>query len=91
MMLDIVMNVDDAVLQSLVQSIQFLRMKEIAGENVGTVVSYLKGAVMLLQNCTVLPTYLIGLPNNIRCSADNDDFCTYMKDMHFFTARKERW
>ena len=35
MMLDIVMNVDDAALRLLVQSIQSLRMKDIAGENVG--------------------------------------------------------
>ena len=46
--LDIVTNADDAALRSLVQSIQTIRMKDIAGENVGTVVSYLKGMVMLL-------------------------------------------
>ena len=90
MMLDIVMNVDDAVLQSLVQSIQSLRMKEIAGENVGTVVSYLKGAVMLLQNCTVLPMDLVGLLNDIMLSAENNDFTSFMKSVYFDHKRKMR-
>ena len=40
--LDIVMDVDDSVLQSLMESIQNLRMKDVPGKNVGTLVSYLK-------------------------------------------------
>ena len=48
MMLNIVLNVDDAALRSLVQSIQILQMKDITGGDIGTVVSHLKGAFMLL-------------------------------------------
>ena len=89
-MLDIVTKNDDAALQSLVQSIQSLRMKDIAGENIGTVVSYLKGVVMLLQNCTVLPTDLAGLLNNIMLSSENTDFTSFMKLVYFDHKRKTR-
>jgi len=43
-MLEIIMD----TLQSLTQSLQTLRMKDMAGENVGTVMSHLKGALILL-------------------------------------------
>ena len=56
LMLDIVMEVEDSALCSLVQSLQTLRMKDIEGENVRTAVSYLKGALLLLKNCAELPT-----------------------------------
>jgi len=46
-MLEFVMDVEDSALSSLVQSVQVLRMKDVPGENVSTVVSYLKGAVLL--------------------------------------------
>ena len=42
-MLDIVMDVDDSALKSLTEALQNLRMKDVPGDNVGTVVSYLKG------------------------------------------------
>ena len=48
--LDIMMDVDDAALRLLTESLQNLRIKDVPGENVGTVVSYLKGALVLLQN-----------------------------------------
>ena len=56
----------------------------------GTVVSYLKGAVILLQNCTVLPTDLIGILNYIMCLAENNDFTTFMKSIYFDHKRKIR-
>ena len=56
----------------------------------GTVVSYLKGAVMLLQNCTVLPTDLVGLLNDIMLSAENTDFTSFMKSVYFDDKRKTR-
>ena len=65
-MLDIVMNVDDAALWSLTGGLQNLRMKDVPGENVGTVVSYLKGALLLLQNCAAIPTDAMGLLNDVQ-------------------------
>ena len=38
-MLDIIMDVDDLALCSLTEALQSLRMKDLPGENVGTVVS----------------------------------------------------
>ena len=58
--LDIVMNVDDTALRLLTEGLQNLRMRDVPGENVGTVVSYLKGPLALLQNCTAIPTDAIG-------------------------------
>ena len=46
--LDIIMDVDDSELHALTENLQSLRMKDVAGENIETVVSYLKGALMLL-------------------------------------------
>jgi len=54
-------------------------MKYVTGENVGTVVSYLKGALMLFQNCRGLPTDIMGLLNNIMCSAECNNFSEFMK------------
>ena len=82
-MLDIVMNIDDVALRSLVQSIQTLQIKDIAGGYIGTVVSYLKGVVILLQSCTVLPADLIGLLNDIMILSENSDFTSFMKSMYF--------
>ena len=86
--LDIVTNADDAALRSLVQSIQTIRMKDIVGEHVGTVVSYLKGVVMLLQNCTMLLMDLINLLNDLMISAENTDFTSFMKSVYFDHKRK---
>ena len=67
--LDIVMDIDDSALQSLTQNLQSLRMKDVPGENVGVVVSYLKGALLLLGNCGKIPTDVMGLLNDTFCSA----------------------
>jgi len=45
---------------------------------------------MCLQNCTVLPTDLIGLLNNIMCSAANKDFISYMKSIYFNHRQKTK-
>ena len=86
-MLDIVMNVDDAALRSLTEGLQNLRMKDVPGENVGTVVSYLKGALLLLQNCGAIPTDAMGLLNDVMSSADCKDFTDYMKSIYFASKR----
>ena len=46
-------------------------MKEIPGENVDTLISYLKESILLLKNCVELPTYIIELLNDIMYSVDD--------------------
>ena len=58
------MDVDDSAIYALIQNLQVLRMKDAPKENVGTVVSFLKGALMLIQNCAMLLTDNIALMNN---------------------------
>ena len=83
------MDVDTATLRSLTQSLQTLRMKDIPGEDVSTAASYLKGALLLLQNCcTALPTDMISLLNDIMCPVDNDEFTNYMKLIYYNHKRK---
>ena len=79
--LDIVMDVDDAALRSLTESLQNLWMKDVPGKNVGTVASYLKGSLLLLQNCGAIPTNTMGLLNDVMSSDDYDDFTDYMKSI----------
>ena len=86
-MLDIVIDIEDFALRSLVQSLQSLRMKDIEGENVGTVVSYLKGALLLLKNCAELPTDTYGLLSDIMCSTINKDFCGYTRSIYYKQKR----
>ena len=68
--LDIVMDVDDTALRLLTESLQHLRMKDVPGKKVGTVVSYLKGDLLLLQNCSAISTDTMGLLNDVMSSAD---------------------
>ena len=58
-------------------------MKDIEGENVGTVVSYLKGALLLLKNCTELLTDTHGILSDIMTSATNEDFCGYIEIIYY--------
>ena len=90
LMLDIIMNVDDSSLHLLTQSIQTLCLKDIPGENVCTTVSYLKGVLMLLQNCLGLLTDMIGLLNNIMGSADCEEFSGFMNLVYFYHKRRTR-
>ena len=73
-MFDVVVDVDDAALRALTEGIQKIRTKDIPGENIGTLVSYLIGSLLLLKNCAELPTDIIGLLNDIMCSAECNDF-----------------
>ena len=86
-MLDIVMSVDDSALRSLTEALQHLWMKDVAGENVETLVSYLKGALLLLQNCSALPTDTMGLLNDVMVSADCREFVEYMQSIYFASKR----
>ena len=85
--LDIVMYVDDSTLRSLTEALQTLRMKDVAGENMSTIVSYLKGALLLLQNCGAIPTDIMGLLNDVMVSADCKEFTSYMKSIYFASKR----
>ena len=82
LILDVVIDVEDSSLCSLVQSLQSLRMKDIEGGNVATVVSYLKGALLLLKNCADSPT-----DTHVMTSASNDDFTGYMRSI-YYTGRR---
>ena len=81
------MDVEDSASRLLVQSLQALRMKDIEGENVRTVVSYLKGALLLLKNCADIPTDTHGLLSDIMTSASNDEFCGYTKSIYYKQKR----
>ena len=54
-----------------------------------TAISYLKGALMILQNCEAVPTDTLGLLNKIMISADCDEFTEYMKSIYFASKRNQ--
>jgi len=89
MILDIVTDFEDSALRSLMQSLQHLRLVDVPGKHVGTVVSYLKGSLMMLQNCDEVPTDTLGLLNKVVCSADCGEFSEYMKSM-YYVSRQNR-
>ena len=90
LMFDIIMDVDDSALRALTQSLQTLRLKDVPGENVCAAVSYLKGALLLLQSCLGLPTDAMGLLNNVMGSADCDELSGFMNLVYFDHKRKTR-
>ena len=53
-------------------------MKDVLGENVETIVSYLKGSLIMLANYNKLPTDTMDLLKDIFCSADCDKFMAFM-------------
>ena len=58
-------------------------MSDISGENIGIVVSYLKGALVLLKNYSGLPKDIISLLNDIMSSTDCKNFESYMQAVYF--------
>ena len=52
-MVGVIIDVDDSAMRILIQNLQVLQLVNV-GENVGTVVSFLKGALMLIKNCALL-------------------------------------
>ena len=52
-------------------------------------VSYLKGAIMLLQNCDKIPTDTMCLLNNVMTLVDCDEFTKYMKIIYFTSKRNK--
>ena len=89
-MLDIVMDVDDSVLRLLTQNLQTLRMKDVPGNNVETISSYLKGVLLILSNCNKMPTNVMRLLNNTFCSVACDNFTDFMKNMYFSHKQNTR-
>ena len=88
-MLGLIMDVDAAVLRSLTQSVQNFRLQNILVKDVSTDASYLKGALLLIQNCCeALPIDTLGLLNDIMCSASNINFNRYMKSMYYKHKRQ---
>ena len=88
LVLDIIMDVDDSTLRAITTLFQTLQLKDGPGKNVCTAVSYLKGALMLLQNCSEIPTNTIGLLNDIMISADCDNFSGFVNLVYYDHKRK---
>ena len=81
-MLGLIMDVDTAAPRLIDQSLHTLCLQDIPGEDFSTAASYLKGALLLIQNCCeVLLTDTLGLLNDIMCSASNMNFNGYMKSI----------
>jgi len=56
-------------------------MKDVPGENVGTVISYLKETLLLFQNFAAIPTYAMEILNDVMSSADCSKFTDYMQSI----------
>ena len=65
------------------------RLKDVPGDNVETVMSYLKGALVMLQNCDAIPTDTMGLLNDVMILADCSKFSDYMKSIYFMLKRNK--
>ena len=50
--------------------------------------SYLKGVLLLLKNCSATPTDIMELLNDVMVSADCGEFVEYMKLIYFAAKRK---
>ena len=79
----LVMDVDDLALRSLTHNLQTLRIKDVLGENVRMIISYLKGVLLLLGNCQRMSTGVKGLLNNTFYSPVSDYFTDYMSAIYF--------
>ena len=79
---------DNSALRALTENLQNIQIKDIKGENVGNISSYLKGSLILLQNCGKMPTDTISLLLDIFCSAELDEFTTFISNVYFNHKRK---
>ena len=82
-MFDIIMYVDNSALRFLMENLQNIWMKDISGENIGTTVSYMKGELLLLQNCNKVPIETIGLLRDIFCCIKCEEFTTFMSNVYY--------
>ena len=69
LILDLIIEVDDNSLRLITQHLQTLRMKDVPGDTVRTIFSYMKGVLLLLGNCGKMLTDVMGLLSNTFCSA----------------------
>ena len=53
-----------------------------------TVISYFKGALLLLQNCSAIPTDVLGFLNDVMVLAGCDEFTAYMRSIYFASKRE---
>ena len=83
LMLHIMINVEDINLHSVTQNLKTIHLKDIQGENVETVVSYLKGMLILLHQCGKVLTDMTGLLNNIMASVECNKCTHYTKSTYF--------
>ena len=90
LMLNIIIDINDSALRALTQILQTLRLNDIPGENFCMAVSYLKDALLQLQNCSGLPTDTVGLLNGIIGSVDCNGFSGFMDLVYFDHKRKTR-
>ena len=81
-MIQLILSVEDQAISSLVRKIQEMRLKDFPGENVSTAASYLRGVILLLENCKEIPTDLMGLLNEIFTSASTADFSAYVNMLY---------
>jgi len=88
LMLDVVIDVEGSPLRSMTDRIKKVQVKDIPGENVDTIIIYLKGVVMLLDNRNILPTDVMGMLNDVMSSADSKVFSEYMQSIYFAHKRK---
>ena len=63
-------------------------MKDLPGENVGIIDSYMKVALLLLGTYGKMPTDVMDLLNDTFCSAQCKQFTQYMKAINFAHKRK---
>ena len=88
LMLNII-NVSDNSLQVLTQSLlQTLQLKNVAGDNVSTIVIYLKGVLMLLQNFSGLLISTFGLCNKSVVSADCKEYISFINWVYLNHKRR---
>jgi len=88
--LDIFIDIDDSALRSLTQNLQNLRMKDLLGENVGTIVSYLEGALLLLENFNRLSTDTVRLLNDTFYLTECDKFTNFKASNGGFDGTADR-
>ena len=53
----------------------------------GTMVGCLKGALLLLKNCSAIPTDVMGLLNDVMVLADCGESVEYIKSIYFAAKR----
>ena len=77
------MNVDNSALWLFIENLQRLKMKDIAGNNVGAIISYLKGSLILLANCNMLHTNTMGFLRDTFRSAKSNKFTAFTTSAYF--------